>query len=254
MSNPSLLAEFKRSFANDGVAVTLKRIVRYPYVRWQRSRIQRGSTEERFTKIYHMDSWGSHELRSGRGSELEATANLRRHLPAFFEHFEIGSILDAPCGDFNWMQHVVRGSGLRYVGGDVVRPLIEENARRHASANVSFVHLDIIRDPLPAADVMICRDCLFHLSNADIKAFLANFARSEIPYLLTTNHLGDDIANNDIETGGFRLIDLFAEPFGLPKAPLYRVVDYIPSRPPREMVLVTREQVQDALHRQRPSA
>jgi SAM-dependent methyltransferase len=254
MPDHSLLAEFKRSLANDGLAVTLYRIGRYPYVRWQRSRIQRGSTEDRFTRIYHMDAWVSRESRSGKGSELIYTENLRRHLPEIFERFGITSILDAPCGDFNWMQHVISGTGLRYVGGDIVRPLIEANQKSHASANVSFVHLDIIGDPLPAADLMICRDCLFHLSNADIKAFLANFERSAIPYLLTTNHLGDDIANSDIETGSFRLIDLFAEPFGLPEAPLARVEDYIPPFPPREMILVTREQVQEALRRHRTAA
>jgi hypothetical protein len=238
----------------DGVSVTLYRILRYPYIRWQRSQIQRGSAEERFTKIYQMDYWRSRESRSGQGSELAHTEHLRRHLPEIFERFGIGSILDAPCGDFNWMQHVVRGTDIRYVGDDIVRPLIEENQRRHASANVSFVHLDIINNPLPAADLMICRDCLFHLSIADIMAFLANFDRAAIPYLLTTNHIGADTANSDIETGSFRLLDLFAEPFGLPRAPLFRVEDFRPPLPPREMILVTREQVQEVLARRRTAA
>ena len=67
MANPSLLDEFRRSLVKDGVAVTLYRILRYPYIRWQRSQTQRGSAEERFTKIYQMDYWRSRESRSGRG-------------------------------------------------------------------------------------------------------------------------------------------------------------------------------------------
>ena len=110
--------------------------------------------------------------RSGRGSELEATANLRRHLPAFFEQFETGSILDAPCGDFNWMQYVVRGSGLRYVGGDVVRPLIEENARGATLRRTSRSSISTssgTRCPRPTRT--ICRDCLFHLSTPTSRHF-----------------------------------------------------------------------------------
>ncbi len=40
--------------------------------------------------------------------------------------------------------------------------------------------------PLPKADLWLCRDVLFHLPNKDVITVLANFANSEIPYLLTT--------------------------------------------------------------------
>ena len=249
MEQQSLIAEARRSLVEDGLFVTLYRILRYPRVRWQRAMIQQGSTEERFTRIYELNAWTSQESRSGRGSEIAATENLRRHLPILLARFDIHAILDAPCGDFNWMQHVVRGTGLRYLGGDIVRPLIAENSRRHGAENISFICLDIIRDPLPPADLMIVRDCLFHFSRADIWAFLENFCKAEIPYLLTTSHVGAKVSNGDIETGGFRLLDLFAEPFNLPPEPLYRVEDFIPPHPPREMCLFSREQVVSAVAR-----
>lgn len=254
MDMKALIGEAKRSLATDGLLVTLYRILRYPRVLRLRAKILQGSTEERFTRIYELNAWTSQESRSGRGSELEATEKVRRHLPIVLERFDIQSMLDAPCGDFNWMQHVVRGTGLRYVGGDIVRPLIEENNRRHASESISFVSLDIIRDPLPPADLMFVRDCLFHFSLADVWAFLENFSKSEIAYLLTTTHLGAEVSNGDIETGGFRLLDLFAEPFSLPPEPLYRFDDFIPTRPPREMCLFTREQVASAIARRHRTA
>jgi len=37
---------------------------------------------------------------------------------------------------------------------------------------------DITSDPLPRADVILCRDCLVHFSLADAQAAIGNFARS----------------------------------------------------------------------------
>ena len=75
--------------------------------------------------------------------------------------------------------------------------------------------LDLTRDALPPADLLLCRDCLVHLSYADIRRALANVARSGIPYVLTTTFPGAK-ANEDIVTGDWRVINLEAAPFGFP--------------------------------------
>jgi hypothetical protein len=95
---------------------------------------------------------------------------------------------------------------------------------------------------------MICRDCLFHLSNRDIVLLLQNFVASNSSYLLTNTHVNDgSIVNTDIKAGDFRLIDLFSEPFCLPKDVLYRIDDYVQPFPPREMCLWDREQISSAV-------
>jgi hypothetical protein len=113
---------------------------------------------------------------------------------------------------------------------------------------VKFVHLDLTTDVLPQADLMICRDCLFHLSYEDTRRVLDNFVRSGIPHLLATTFLDRaHIVNRDIVTGDFRPIDLFAAPYGLPAEVLYRFDDWIPPHPRREMCLWSREQIARSL-------
>ena len=64
-------------------------------------------------------------------------------------------------------------------------------------------------------------DVLFHLPNKDVITVLANFANSEIPYLLTTTYTFPK-RNEDVKPGGFRFINLQLPPFLLPP-PLSRM-------------------------------
>src|SRR4051812_27850000 len=59
-----------------------------------------------FSDIYRNNSWGDAESVSGRGSTLARTEVIRRSLPGLLESVGARSLLDAPCGDFNWMRHV----------------------------------------------------------------------------------------------------------------------------------------------------
>ena len=206
------------------------------------------SAEERFTWIYENNYWQDGESVSGTGSTLQYTENLRRELPELFERFDIRSVFDAPCGDFNWMRLVVESTGICYAGADIVRPMVESLKARYGSERVTFTHLDLIRGPFPRADLMVCRDCLFHLSYTDARKVLENFVASGTPYLLTTTHRNDGSwGNRDIETGGFRPMDLFAAPYFLPRDPLVRIEDWVAPDPEREMCLWSREQVAAAL-------
>jgi len=131
-------------------------------------------------------------------------------------------VLDAPCGDVNWMQHVLKEcDDIDYTGGDIVDALIQENNKKYATNNILFVTLDITKDILPEADLIIVRDCLFHLSYADISLFLKNLSTSNIKYILTTGHIG--VKNADIVSGSYRDINLFTEPFGWSEEFLYEV-------------------------------
>ncbi|HXQ77347.1 MAG TPA: hypothetical protein VN797_04035, partial [Gemmatimonadaceae bacterium] len=86
-----------------------------------------------------------------------------------------------------------------------------------------FIDLDLTRDALPAADVLLCRDCLVHLSYANIRAVLANVARSSIRYLLTTSFPGRN-DNYDVADGDWRALDLEAPPFSFPE-PVLTIVE-----------------------------
>jgi hypothetical protein len=176
-----------------------------------------------FTDVYERNAWGSAESRSGGGSTRERGSHFRIELLEVLRRFEIRSIVDAPCGDFNWMRDVVAEHD--YVGIDIVDELIAANRERYVAANLRFLCGDLTRDPLPKADLILCRDCLVHFSYADIRAAIANFQRSSSKYLLTTTF--PKAVNIDIRTGGWRPLNLQAEPFAFPEP--VAVIDEIPA-------------------------
>ena len=58
--------------------------------------------------------------------------------------------------------------GRSVIGADVVPELVAANQARHASPRRAFLRLDLTRDALPAADAVLCRDCLVHFSFAGV--------------------------------------------------------------------------------------
>ncbi len=154
------------------------------------------------------------ETLSGPGSTLAQTASLRTALPAVFAAFGITSLLDAGCGDCNWMSQL-DGAPIHYTGVDIVPDLIERNRRRHGSQRRQFLCLDFAEADLPTADAVLCRDTLVHYSLAGAAAVLRNLQRSGARYLLATTFPGRG-PNPDIPLGGWRPLDMQAAPFGFP--------------------------------------
>jgi hypothetical protein len=174
-------------------------------------------SEELFTRIWQSNLWGAETSASGLGSEDAATATLRLELPRLFRRLGIKTLLDLPCGDFGWMSRI--DLGLRqYLGGDIVAELIAENARRYATAagRISFAHLDLLTDPLPAMDAILCRDCLVHLSFANISRALAQFRASGARFLIATTFT-DHRRNEDAADGDWRMLNLTRAPFDWPQ-------------------------------------
>ena len=59
-----------------------------------------------FTDIYKKNAWSGQESVSGRGSDPAHTRSVTQQLPQVLRQLGVKSILDVPCGDFAWMQHV----------------------------------------------------------------------------------------------------------------------------------------------------
>lgn len=177
-----------------------------------------------FTEIHRKNYWQDEETVSGPGSSLARTAVIRTQLPDFLFGLGAESLLDAACGDFNWMRYVSLES-LDYTGADIVPELIEHNNRTYARVRRKFVVRDIVSDSLPGADAILCRDCFIHLSFADIMQALANFRASNSAYLLATTH-PQIKQNRDIATGGWRSINLSVSPFDFPD-PLDSIVENV---------------------------
>lgn len=167
------------------------------------------SVKNVFTSIYKTNKWNSKESVSGTGSEIKVTENLRKNLSDLIKEYNIRSILDLPCGDFNWMSKIELGS-IDYIGADIVSDLIEKNKTSYP--NFNFKVMDIIEDKLPKVDLIIVRDCFVHLTYENINKSIVNIKNSGSKYLLTTSFIEKeniDIPNN----GGWRPINLIKPPF-----------------------------------------
>jgi SAM-dependent methyltransferase len=182
--------------------------------RAEAARLRGLGLEQAFSHIYATNLWGSDESRSGLGSADDATRGVRAGLPELLRAVEARTLLDVPCGDFGWLNHVDLGA-IEYIGADIVPALIARNTELFADARRRFLHLDLTRDPLPACDVVLCRDCLVHLSFANSTRALDNIVRSGATYLLTTTFTAQS-HNEDIEDGDWRVINLERPPFNLP--------------------------------------
>jgi|SRR5690242_13857384 hypothetical protein len=174
-----------------------------------------------FEAIYLQNAWGDPESASGPGSGLARASLFRSEFEALMRELRVGSLLDAPCGDFNWLKHFDLPIE-RYIGVDIVPALISGNRSGCRSSRCSFMMRDIVCDALPRCDLILCRDGLIHLSNAEVFAAIRNFKRTGSTWLLT-NTWPEHPDNLDIETGGWRTLNLETAPFNFP--PPLRVID-----------------------------
>jgi hypothetical protein len=182
----------------------------------QKSQFHGKDLKTTFTEIYHSNLWKGKESLSGTGSDTAQTQVLIEELGNLLSLYDIKSILDVPCGDFNWMNRV-KLAGATYVGGDIVNELIQANMESYKdNSNVRFDIIDIIKDELPKADLLFCRDCLVHLSYKEIFKAILNIKKSKSTYLLTTTFTNHPI-NYNITTGDWRTLNLERAPFNFPK-------------------------------------
>ena len=201
-------------------------------------------------------SEGQAAPRSGFGSSIAYTTQIRAFLPDLFVRHGVRHFVDAPCGDWHWMREVDL-SGVNYLGIDISEELIAANVTAHARDGVRFAVSDITSDPLPKADLLMCRDCLFHLKFWLRWEFFRNFAASGTKLLLTTFH-HIDRNRNVRRNGDFAKFDPALPPFCFepPVEVVHETVETDadgklrlsnPRGGPRSMGLWTRDQVVRAL-------
>jgi glycosyltransferase involved in cell wall biosynthesis len=170
-------------------------------------------TQEIFDGIYKTNYWRG-ESRSGEGSDLIQTEKIREVIPLLLKSLGAKSMLDIPCGDYYWMQHV--DLPVSYIGGDIVQQVVKINNEKYSDIHHKFIHLDVCIDELPKVDLIFARDLLVHLSYDDIRRALHNMKESGSTWLLTTTFPVRD-SNIDIKTGDWRTLNLQIAPFNFPE-------------------------------------
>lgn len=167
-----------------------------------------------FADIYRKKLWGDRESVSGTGSKQLQTEKVVAFIPEVIRQYNIQSMLDIPCGDFNWMKNVNLGN-VKYIGADIIEEMILDNRRSYETPTRTFIRADVIVDVLPKTDLILCRDCLVHFSNEHLIQAIKNLKRSGATYLLTTTF--PEHVNKDIVTGNWRGVNLQKPPFSFPE-------------------------------------
>lgn len=181
-----------------------------------RPHLQPGTIKGQFTDIYLTNFWKSAESRSGEGSEINNTGPIRTWLSKMIVKYEIESMTDCACGDFNWMRHVTFPAGFYYTGVDVVDELIRVNKEKFENKDRRFQVKDITREFIPLGDLIFCKDLFLHLSFQHIKQAITNFVKSGAKYLIVSNAYKTPKNIDQPTGGGWRPINLQIEPFNLP--------------------------------------
>ena len=175
---------------------------------------------------------GKIESASGPGSSLLATSSTARFLKKILRKYKINSILDLGCGDWNWMRHIdlsySTGSFLspgesytvKYLGWDIHEKLIGSLSMEFGNENISFDVKDIVTDEFPQADLIICRDVLFHMEIELGLKVINKILNSGAKYFLSTSFpkVKENTSikkYNDIDGWGYYDINLDIEPFNL---------------------------------------
>jgi len=172
------------------------------------------------------------ESANGPGSHLANTVAVRRWLPSVIERYHITLMLDAPCGDLNWMQHMLPHLE-HYIGWDVDPGNIVQAESRMEELGSSLRCVNLLTVPpeeIPPVDLIFCRDFLQHLPNDQIQRVLDKFIEGGAPYLITNSYRGADNYAVECPEGGhtgavgsretlpgyyYRPANLEAEPFNL---------------------------------------
>ena len=187
-----------------------------------------------FNSIYKSNHWVQDEdilskkniSVSGHGSNIgtDQFKNLENNFNNFIKEYKIKSILDMPCGDFLWINEIIKNKNIEYLGIDIVNDLIENNKKKYVNSKINFECQDIVSFKTPKSfDLIIIRDLFIHLDNEDIKNILVNLKQFNFKYIALNSY--ENIINEDVVTGKHRKINLLKKPFDL-KKPFFSFRDY----------------------------
>lgn len=174
--------------------------------------------ENIFTQIYTGFGWhmGDGESRSGFGSSNRYTSVFKKDLIHTLNEYNISSILDCSCGDWNWMR-TISHEFKNYVGIDLVKPMIDDNIKNYENENVKFIHTDMISymETLEDAeiDLTIIRHTLEHLPFSYAMKAVAEAKRVSRFSFITS--YSENIMNHDLNFPDktYRPISLINNPF-----------------------------------------
>ena len=120
-----------------------------------------------------------------------------------------------PCGDFSWMQDLVKKNiDINYTGYDIVKDIIVRNNKKYSSNKINFFCRDIVNEKtFDNFDLIFIRDFFIHIDNESINRILINIKNSKIKFLACSNNNSVFLNNDVVAIGAHRKINLTIKPF-----------------------------------------
>jgi hypothetical protein len=155
---------------------------------------------------------GKIETYSGPGSLIENTDLLVEKLNIFLKKYKIKSMIDVPCGDFNFMSKI-NLNNINYMGYDISKNAIKK-CKNFEKDNIKFMVYDATIEKIPYADLIFCKDLFLHLSFNDTHKILNNIIASGCKYFAVSRYSFGNVSNKEQNSGlGCRAIEITKEPF-----------------------------------------
>jgi 2-polyprenyl-3-methyl-5-hydroxy-6-metoxy-1,4-benzoquinol methylase len=174
-----------------------------------------------FSNIYKNNEWnmGQNESKSGLGSTLQYTENIRKELVKLIHDKDIKSIIDVSCGDWNWMK-LIQNELCDYTGIDIVESVIKNNSMLYSNEKTRFYCKDFLTIlkgiPTNSVDLLLCRHTCEHLPTEYNLEFINECKRVTKYLLLTTKQISlTEPKNSNLTLGAisYRPINLDLSPY-----------------------------------------
>ena len=190
---------------------------------WDETKLKNGEPPRQrlkiFNEIYHKGHWDSKDPYyygvqvSGPGAMLKNAQSIIASLHVIISKAKayLGksslTLLDLACGDLQWMsKFLITRDDIEYTGADMVPDLIHNLKEQFDSLpKAKFLQHDIVSTPLnDSYDIVICRDLLQFLWQADALRALNHISSSGSKFLLATT-FPDTTQNEDQNEKDFSL-------------------------------------------------
>lgn len=163
-----------------------------------------------FDEVYKRGMWKQGDSLSGVGSEgrlAERYVNFVRH---YAVQHNLRTVVDAGAGDFS-VGSKLAPAFERYLALDVSPHIIGVNRKRYVDqrwAHVTFDVADMTVMAFPSADLVLIRQVMQHLTNAQIELALKNLEASSWRRVLITDEVflpaGNESPNIDLPSHSVR--------------------------------------------------
>jgi len=151
------------------------------------------SLPDAFDEVYKRGMWKQGASPSGLGSEGLLAEQYIALVENYAARYNLRTVVDGGCGDFSVGSRLAP-SFERYIALDVSPRIIELNRQRYAELvkkNVTFDTADMTATTFPTADLVVIRQVLQHLTNAQIEKILQNLEASNWRRALITESVHD---------------------------------------------------------------